>query len=1231
MKHLVIFAVLISFVFADTKNVKTINGVEVSYGCKLNEDDQLQSLSYWASGCPIKTKAKLLDAIMGSGNYYTSLPTCTPPTKLEVYGLPDKLGITLYDKIPPKYELIKENTTKTDFYLYNGLNDYSKVYIDVKNLAIYCHSLIAGYNWTADEYISQIKARFFTRTYEKKCETPDVSYPLLASNEEVAFTFDKKNDKSKECKQINGKVQKGLKKCKENFRCIIKLNDCPIEGSSHIASFVNHRNNSLHQDINLLDSGLTLYYNSNFLDVNLPIAKGWSIEHLVAFKNDKLYFANGDVISAKKDENLQVKYNNHLYIFDENNLHIKTKNAKTSKILYSFTYDKNKSLKSIKDNFNNITSFDKSNDNLIITTPHDKKIICKIDEKNDLTSIKFPDDFKISYLYENHFLIQKTDANLNVYHYEYKNNKISKITDPENASWEFKTKKIIKPENEIEKYTSTYHDKTLTTSKVINDETILSKMLDFKTNSTIYDECGVKKQIFYEDLKDFYLNKKLVKKIVQTKPSGLEKITTFKRDYESNNSQLTKKINTKNTNGKISQSVMDFQNHKLTNISPSGKKQEIFLDEENIQTKKVKSPNIFDTIYSHDKKGRITKVSQGLRYKTYTYDENGNLKEIFSFPSLRKTSYFYDENNRLIKQIFPDKQEVSYEYDGNSNLLSIKAPNGIYDFAYNGINKIIHEQNPTNIQNIYEYDKQRRLTKILKPSRDFIAYSYKNAKLDQVMSKTKQISYEYECENIKSITTDEENINYTYDGDLLTKIYFGGILDKSIDFTYNNDFLISSMTYADIKEKLFYDHDGILKQIGDLSITIDDKSNQIKSIHEGNFNIDYSYNKYGELKSKKSTPYTLNIQKIGDKITSKNEYIKDKNKLIGKLNTYIYTYDKRGRVTSLAKNLIIKEQYAYDESSNLTTIKVNDKILKATYDKDNNMLSLGDINYTYTKDGYLKSRTHNNQTTTYSYDVFGNLKELKTPSKTISYEHSPTHQIIAKKINGEIVEKYLWLNLKLLAIYDKNDKLKTRYFYGNEQVPYKMIKNGKIYYMYYNQINSLKLITDKNGKIIKQLDYDAYGNIIKDTNKSFLIKIGFAGGFMDEDTKLIRFGKRDYNPEQRRWTALDPIGFEGGDLNLYGYVLGDPVSKIDPTGEKEAIDQYADKIKKLLKLCDKDGNVDCNKLAFKGHEYCIKQGPAGYICQKAVDLLFKRCMLNKIKCKTEEPKNTCKNDEQDEE
>ena len=68
-----------------------------------------------------------------------------------------------------------------------------------------------------------------------------------------------------------------------------------------------------------------------------------------------------------------------------------------------------------------------------------------------------------------------------------------------------------------------------------------------------------------------------------------------------------------------------------------------------------------------------------------------------------------------------------------------------------------------------------------------------------------------------------------------------------------------------------------------------------------------------------------------------------------------------------------------------------------------------------------------------------------------------------------------------------------------------------------------------------------------DTDPGFQ-PFGFAGGLYDRDTGLVRFGARDYDPQLGRWTSKDTIGFGGGDTNLYGYVVGDPVNAMDPLG-----------------------------------------------------------------------------------
>ncbi len=46
----------------------------------------------------------------------------------------------------------------------------------------------------------------------------------------------------------------------------------------------------------------------------------------------------------------------------------------------------------------------------------------------------------------------------------------------------------------------------------------------------------------------------------------------------------------------------------------------------------------------------------------------------------------------------------------------------------------------------------------------------------------------------------------------------------------------------------------------------------------------------------------------------------------------------------------------------------------------------------------------------------------------------------------------------------------------------------------------------------------------------------------------MRFGFRDYDPDIGRWYGKDPILFKGGDTDLYGYVVNDPINSVDPLG-----------------------------------------------------------------------------------
>jgi RHS repeat-associated protein len=110
-----------------------------------------------------------------------------------------------------------------------------------------------------------------------------------------------------------------------------------------------------------------------------------------------------------------------------------------------------------------------------------------------------------------------------------------------------------------------------------------------------------------------------------------------------------------------------------------------------------------------------------------------------------------------------------------------------------------------------------------------------------------------------------------------------------------------------------------------------------------------------------------------------------------------------------------------------------------------------------------------------------------------------------------------------------------------------MVKGGNTYKIFADQIGSPRVVVDvSSGSIVERIDYDERGNTLNNTNPGF-IPFGFAGGIVDRDTGLIRFGARDYDPSVGRWTTKDTIGFRGG-LNFYSYAGGDSINHVDPSG-----------------------------------------------------------------------------------
>ena len=157
-----------------------------------------------------------------------------------------------------------------------------------------------------------------------------------------------------------------------------------------------------------------------------------------------------------------------------------------------------------------------------------------------------------------------------------------------------------------------------------------------------------------------------------------------------------------------------------------------------------------------------------------------------------------------------------------------------------------------------------------------------------------------------------------------------------------------------------------------------------------------------------------------------------------------------------------------------------------------------------------------------------------------------------KTVNGSLVQGFLYENqLEPVAELDGSGNLVSRFVYcgcGAGNIPQYLVKGGVTYRIIADHLGSPRLVVDvTSGAVLQRMDYDEFGNVILDTNPGFQ-PFGFAGGLYDRDAGLVRHGARDYDPETGRWTAKDPIRFDGWDTNLYGYVFNDPINDIDPSG-----------------------------------------------------------------------------------
>jgi len=966
--------------------------------------------------------------------------------------------------------------------------------------------------------------------------------------------------------------------------------DCSQSGGSTISC----QNQSLGEDLPLVGTGFHLHYESDRQSgtsgadpVAVSDAKstgGWTLDihHVYDPSTGTVYLGDGEQRSAWQLGQLPTYEGNTLvtsrdgsevYLFSPAGRHLKTLMPMTGALKYQFDYDGAGNLKSVTDASGNITEIQRSGNETIkgILSPYYQETELTVDSGGYINRAVDPaGDLSEFINTPNGLMESRTDPDGRTYQYMYDGSgRLTLDSDPAGGStrlarqatasgYSVTTKTALGSTNTYgvttgltgEEFVNRWPDNLTASASSLLLGSELSQKSAYPNLSGTVSELGPDPR--------WGLQSPVTDSAVLTRGNLKMAISeTRAANVAGDPFALISQSDIERLNGRAYVSKFTGGSETLVTTSPMARTTTTVLDSQE-RISETQSGSLYPVKFTYDSRGRTATVARGSRVTKFEYDASGFLSSVTD-PLQRTTRFTFDADGRVKSKTFPDGRVVAYSYDNNGNLISVTPPGkAAHGFSFTKVN-LVSSYSPPSVSGVesmgFEYDFDRNLTKVTHSDGKAVEYTYDSSdRLTSIKTPDQLTKFSFNSTTGNMASADisgGEGLTFGYNGPLMTSLTWSGPIQGSVARTYDNNFWVTSQEINGSKAlSLSYDDDGLLTSAGELKIKRTPETGLINSSALGKISDVRQYDEYGALTGYTASfgttvlySVTLNNDADGD-ISAMTETLN------GKVTTISYGDDDAGRLIWVKENGATTSRYSYDSNSNRISASTSSGNVEGTYDAEDRPATYGTMTFGNSPNGEIASVTSGTARTDYVYDELGELTSVKLPDRaTISYIYDALNHRIGKQVNGLLTAGYLYDGSNIVAQLDKTGAVVSRFVYAMQSaVPDFMIADGVAYRIISDPRGSPRLVVNSTtGTILEEIDYDEFGNIVKDTNPGFQ-PFGFAGGLYDQDTKLVHFGARDYDPALGRWTAKDPILFVGGDTNLYGYAMTDPVNLSDRTG-----------------------------------------------------------------------------------